>query len=556
MPGESGAYVHSGRRHRDLRVLLVEDNPADARLIRELLSEVPDLAREIVHVDRLGGAREQLAVGDFDVVLLDLGLPDSTGLQGPRDLIAAAPGVPVLVLTGLDDAELALEAMRIGAQDYLPKHPLDPGLLARAIRYAIERERVQAADHFLAEAGRLLASSLDYERTLASVAELAVRSLADFCVVDIVEEDGTVRRLQVAHRHPGREELAKELLRFPLDRARSHLSALALRTHKLQRVAEVKPGDLEEMAQSEDHLRILQQLAPRSYLAVPLIAHERLMGVLLFVSSSRSYDLADAALAERLAWLAAMEVANARLYRSATEALRSRDRVLGVVAHDLRNPLSTIAMSAELLMEPGLTPEQQVRQLHVVRRSAERMDRLIQDLLDVARIESDRLYLHLEHRSPATLAREAVELNGALATARGLSMETDIAPDAGPVKVDRDRILQVLSNLIGNAIKFTPADGRIRVSLRPDEESVRFGVSDTGPGIEPEHLTQLFQPFWQARRGGSDGAGLGLAIAKGIVEAHGGRIWAESTPGRGTTFSFTLPLAQDRRQGPREGDAG
>jgi signal transduction histidine kinase len=124
------------------------------------------------------------------------------------------------------------------------------------------------------------------------------------------------------------------------------------------------------------------------------------------------------------------------------------------------------------------------------------------------------------------------------------------------VKVDRDRILQVLSNLIGNAIKFTPADGRIRVSLRPEEESVRFSVSDTGPGIEPEHLTQLFQPFWQARRGGSDGAGLGLAIAKGIVEAHGGRIWAESTAGRGTTFSFTLPLAQDRRQGPREGDAG
>ena len=205
------------------------------------------------------------------------------------------------------------------------------------------QERMQQAGTLFAEAGQLLASSLDYEETLAGVAELAVRSLADFCVIDVVEE-GEVRRLQAAHTDPDHAELTRELLRFPLDRKRPHLSLEALDTGKSVLVPEVSVADLEANSQGTEHRRILEALRPRSLMAVPLHARNRLLGVVLFASSTRNYDNADLELAEKLAGLAALEVDNACMYREAQKALQARDRVLGIVAHDLRNPMNAILM--------------------------------------------------------------------------------------------------------------------------------------------------------------------------------------------------------------------
>lgn len=225
-------------------------------------------------------------------------------------------------------------------------------------------------------------------------------------------------------------------------------------------------------------------------------------------------------------------------------ATQLRDETLAVVAHELRDPLHTIAVGLETMLKlqpPG--DGRAARQLAVMQRTVRRMNRLILDLLDVTRIEAGNLVVAQEHVQVQPLLNEVLELFDAPARQRSISL-TCHAPQAVPCVIgERDRLLRVLSNLIGNAVKFTPARGRIRVHARLIEEALHFSVEDTGPGIPSETIPQLFDRFWQANRTGRVGIGLGLPIAKAIVEAHGGRIWAESVPGRGTTFHFTVPCA-------------
>lgn len=225
-------------------------------------------------------------------------------------------------------------------------------------------------------------------------------------------------------------------------------------------------------------------------------------------------------------------------------ATQLRDETLAVVAHELRDPLHTIAVGLETMLKlqpPG--DGRAARQLAVMQRTVRRMNRLILDLLDVTRIEAGNLVVAQEHVQVQPLLNEVLELFDAPARQRSISL-TCHAPQAVPCVIgERDRLLRVLSNLIGNAVKFTPARGRIRVHARLIEEALHFSVEDTGPGIPSETIPRLFDRFWQANRTRRVGIGLGLPIAKAIVEAHGGRIWAESVPGRGTTFHFTVPCA-------------
>src|SRR5690606_18282577 len=240
--------------------------------------------------------------------------------------------------------------------------------------------------------GRLLASALDYDATLSRVAELAAHSAADFCIIAVVEGE-EVRRQQVAHADPERLGLTRELLRFPLDRWPPHLPVQAREGWRSMRVPEMSDAVPEATPRGEEHVRILKALGCRSLMAVPLLARGRLLGTVLFVSARRSYDEGDLVVAERLAHLAALEMDNARLYAEARQAILARDRVLAIVAHDLRDPLSTISMSAELLLDESFPESQRKLHAQVIRRSAKRMNRLIEDLLDVVRTEADRLTL-------------------------------------------------------------------------------------------------------------------------------------------------------------------
>ena len=367
-----------------LAVLIVEDNPGDAELLRVLLDEAeepaapgeddedgdapPPLQIAVRWVERLRDARAALADAPADVVLLDLSLPDARGLSTVAQMRAAAPTLPIVVLTGLDDEALAVRAMRAGAQDYLVKGTVTAPGLRRAVRHAVERQR-----------------------------------------------------------------------------------------------------------------------------------------------------LVDAA----------------------QRATAARDVVLGVVAHDLRNPLSTIKMCAAAL---GAAPEpaQAAELSGVVRHAADWMERIIRDLLDVTAIEAGRLTVDRAPLDPTAVIERAREQFAPLAAERGLTLVADAAPGLPSIHADDERLLQALGNLLGNALKFTPRGGTVWLTATDVPRGVRFAVRDSGPGIAPEHLPHLFDRFWQARETRRAGAGLGLAIAQGIVQAHGGAIAVRTAPGEGAEFHFTL----------------
>ena len=239
------------------------------------------------------------------------------------------------------------------------------------------------------------------------------------------------------------------------------------------------------------------------------------------------------------------------------QAVKARDEVVAVVSHDLRNPLGTIAAAAGLMLELELPVEQRREHLQIIVRATERMNRLMRDLLDIARIESGGLSVDPQAVDPAGLVDEALDLLRPLVVDRGLELSHGVAPSLPRVWADRDRVLQVLSNLIGNALKFT-RQGGVRVEVAHDQErdEVVFSVHDSGSGITPEGLNHLFDRFWQQSRSDRQGAGLGLAIVHGIVAAHGGRIWVESRMGEGSTFRFTLPRARERAAVPSPASAG
>jgi PAS domain S-box-containing protein len=405
-----------------------------------------------------------------------------------------------------------------------------------------ERKRIEKDQQFLAEASVVLSASLDYERTLANLARLVVERVADWCGVDVRDEHGQLRRLKVASADPAGAALCAVLEQMPPDRGLPHVLRTVIESKQPVVNEHVTPEYLESIAQGPAHLQALQAMGLTSLIVVPLLLRGQALGAMALGSStpSRVYLQDDLRLAEALADRAAIAIENARLYRASVEAAQLRDQVLSVVAHDLRNPLSTILLLAGALRR--LDPEAE----EAIRGAATRMDRLIQDLLDVALMESSQLTLEPVRMSTRELIVGAVETQRPLASSSSLELRVDLDGDVPNVWGDRDRLLQVFQNLIGNAIKFTDAGGRITVSVASTDHEVVFQVADTGCGIAPEDLPRVFDRFWQATRAGSQGAGLGLQITKGIVETHGGRIWVESSEGRGTTVSFTIPTVAQR----------
>jgi signal transduction histidine kinase len=364
--------------------------------------------------------------------------------------------------------------------------------------------------------------------------------------VDIIGRDGAIQRVGVAHVDPAKERLLWEVTRWVRKDAPMvpHLRR-ALLEGESTLIPAVDDAMLQAAILDEEHGKILMQIRPRAVACVPLIVGERSIGVLVMYTaeSGRHYDADDLAMAEELARRAALAVENARLYHETEQATRARDQVLGVVAHDLRNPLNTMLMASQLLADT-LPPDSSARrQVAIVQRAGDRMNRLIQDLLDIKRLESGRLTLDLRPIGARALLLDAVEMLRAVASASALELVLEAPDDLPRVTADAHRVQQVLSNLIGNAIKFTAKGGRISVRARRDDDEVCVEITDTGTGIPADQLPHVFGQFWQAARGDRRGIGLGLAIAKGIVEAHAGRIWVESSVGEGSSFFFTLPVA-------------
>lgn len=230
----------------------------------------------------------------------------------------------------------------------------------------------------------------------------------------------------------------------------------------------------------------------------------------------------------------------------AERATHTRDEVLAIVSHDLRNPLNLVLTCSDVLLDTadGLAPRDR-EQLQMIRRAAGQMNRLIQDLLEVSSMEAGKVSVEARPIPAAPLVTEACQLQEHAAARAGVELSCECATDLPRVLADRDRIQQVLGNLIGNGIKFTPAGGRVAVRAEGGPGGVRVTVADTGAGIAEEDLPHVFDRFWQATRSRDGGAGLGLAISRTIVSAHGGDMWVESELGRGSLVGFTLPCAED-----------
>ncbi|HMJ18497.1 MAG TPA: ATP-binding protein [Gemmatimonadaceae bacterium] len=286
----------------------------------------------------------------------------------------------------------------------------------------------------------------------------------------------------------------------------------------------------------------------QTYLATPLVhAGETVGSIALHFKEAAAVGASDRTFTLLLAQAAATALHRARTYDAELEKRKhaelmaqAREDVLGVVAHDLRNPLNLIQMTVELIIDEELPVARRKEMLDIALRGAKTMNRLIDDLLDSVRMQAGRLSLDVEEVSVGTIMRQAEETFRPLAAKRHVNFEATLQNGA-TVRADPARVSQIVGNLVGNAIKFTPEKGSVKLRATPVDKNIVFEVVDDGPGIPADSMSHLFDNFWQARKSDRRGVGLGLAIAKGLVEAHGGKIWVESSVDHGSTFSFSLP---------------
>ena len=401
-----------------------------------------------------------------------------------------------------------------------------------------DAKRSEAALRILSDASAELQASLDLDTVLANLAALVVPAVAALAVIDVLDGSAVQR---VISRPTAAMDPAIEVIRVNVpDRPTERGVSRVFRTREPELVPLVTDDWLERATRDEAHLAAVRALHMTSVVMVPMIARGVVLGVLSLAhcDPSHRFDEADLPLARGLADRAALAIDNARLYREAVEARNRRDELLGIVSHDLRTPLNAIALRAQLLSRrhPSIQSE-----IEPVERAVAHAERLVKDLLTITAIDSGKLPLERCDHELASVLAEVVDLHRAAVDHRELSLDLHCAPDLGHVDLDRHRFVQALGNLIGNAIKFTPPGGMVDVRATRGPEEITIAVVDTGAGIPAAQLPKLFDRFWRGRHD-RDGVGLGLAITKGVIDAHGGQLAVRSAPGEGTTFTITLPV--------------
>jgi signal transduction histidine kinase len=479
---------------------------------------------------------------------------------------------------------------------YPPEHAGDGSLRAA------ERERDAAQESrdrfaFLAEVSRCLADSLDYETTLTTVAGMSLPYLGAWCIVDVLAEDGQIRRLAVLHPDPAKQAIARELHeRYPPQSEDLIGAPRVIRSGRAELVFDVPDAALAATARDAEQLRLLRALGTRSYVIVPMMARGRILGAITFVTAdeTRRFGDLDVVIAEDLARRAAMAVDNARLYGEAEEARRqaeeawaeaeaameearealaevqtardgaeralaARDHFLSTMSHELRTPVNAMIGYSQLLQlgVAGPVTEQQGDYLARLAATSEHLRGLVDDVLDLARLDAGWMTVETESAMTGGLVATALDLVRPQASARGIRLVDLRAGEPGePFAGDSHRVRQILANLLSNAVKFTPAGGTVtldcgRVDGPPPDTELRgtgpwtyIRVADTGIGIPLEEQTRVFEHFYQVQNSRTrqvGGTGLGLSISRRLARLMGGDLTLQSEPGEGATFTLWLP---------------
>lgn len=434
-------------------------------------------------------------------------------------------------------------------------------LLAReqAAREAAEDQGKRSA--FLAEASRLLASSLNYHTSLAKVAQLTVSTFADWCFIDLIENNlASGGEPVVAASDPEKEEHFLELRRrysFPFNH--DERVARVLQTGEPELVAEISDSFLLSVERDAEHLDRLGQLNAQSYIIVPLIAHDRKLGTiaLVWAQPERHYTSVDLMMAVELAQRVAIAIDNGQLYYEAQEANRIKDEFLAVVSHELRTPLNAILGWAQILRNRKLNDATMAKAVETIERNAKSQGKLIEDILDISRIIRGKLQLNIYPLHLVPVIDAVIENVRPTAEIKDIQIDSILEPSVGQVMGDPERLQQIVWNLLSNAVKFTPRGGRVEVRLEQSTANplgypcAEITVKDTGQGIRPDFLPYVFERFRQADGATTrshGGLGLGLAIVRQLVEMHNGTVYAASEGGsRGATFTVQLPIINNAR---------
>lgn len=417
---------------------------------------------------------------------------------------------------------------------------VDINVLKRSVLIAQEATR---AANMLSKASALLASSLDYETTLESLTRLSTAAFADWCAVDLVNDDGSIRHLTVSHANPVLRDLALQFQETVFSEPEVGPGApQALMQRRSVLLTDIAASQMSGTPPEAKIMQLIGALGVRSLISVPLIVRDKVLGTTTFSSSRRTYDSADLLLAEEMSQRAAVAIDTAMLFREAESANRYKDAFLGTVAHELRTPLTSIIGWVQLAArDASMSGEALVH----VDESASLLRVFIEDLLDIARIREQKLGMEMEDLDFAAVVQSAIGITALSANAREIALRQELILAPAPLRGDRVRLLQVVWNLLSNAIKFTPAGGAIDIRLEQSGNEARLAVTDTGAGINPSFVPHAFELYRQADETArhKPGLGIGLAIVAQIVKAHGGTVRVESPGvGKGSTFIVTVPL--------------
>jgi signal transduction histidine kinase/DNA-binding response OmpR family regulator len=585
-PGERENGLPAPETEREkVNILIVDDRPDKAFALEAAIAALDE---HVIRVHSGAEALRELLRRDFAVILLDVKMPVMDGFdtaamirQRPRSELT-----PIIFVSAANDTEnLVSRGYSLGAVDYILA-PIEPEILrakvavfvqlfrmtqqirrqgeerAQRIRAEAAREEAEAARErsaFLAEAGRILSASLEFTVTCTALARLGVPRLADCCVIDLVNEEGSIMALTVAHRDPAKEAALQAYREsFPMHMTDPSGPGAVIRTGVPDICLDFNQSAAELMSSGGEQLAALMKLGVTAYVIVPLRSRGKVMGALGLVSTSpQRFRESDLSLFEELAERAGLAFENATLYSEAQEARkeaeranRAKDQFLAMLSHELRTPLTPVLATIAMLEGEEDLPEPVAESLRMMHQNVELEARLIDDLLDLTRINKGKVQLKLEPVNAHKLLESAVEICRAEIRTKELDLRMDLAARHSVFDADSARLQQVFWNLIKNSVKFTPNGGQIEIRTADGPANTfHLEIRDTGAGIAPEALPKIFEAFEQGTAKRQGGLGLGLAISKAMVELHGGHIRAFSEgPDRGSRFEVDFPTEQSHLQ--------